>query len=219
MTTAQRAALRLRTDHGLTTPPTTDELLALCRDAGAEVDLAADLRGRVREVYAEGTIHVRAGQPRVWQRWLIAHGLAHHVLDPGANHLYLAERDDRFWVNKHERAAEIFAGSLLIGPLGAPVPGVEDQLDLAAWADVPFACTVRWLRMVLRPPSLVSLDRMDVDYEAAQQAAPTGEYRERIWSGLLAAFFAGLSLMHFDLDGDGAVQLLRAAMHVSWTLA
>lgn len=169
--------MRLRLESGLVGVPSWETMLVLCSDLGADVEVDARLRGRVREVYVEGTIALKSGMRRIWQRWLLMHGCAHHVLHPSENHLYLADSDDRYRIDRHEREAEVFAGTFLFGPLAQPVLGVNDAMELAAWAEVPLVCTLRWLDLVAYASSpRVSLDRYDIEL-SAPIGSGSGEYR------------------------------------------
>lgn len=164
------AALEIRRGRGLTTsPPTWDDLIVMATDAGAVVDLDQPFVGQVREVYSHGSIGIRAGMEPCWRRWCLAHGLAHHVLHPRANHLFLGRGSDNYHVRRHEVQAEMFAGYLLFGELLDPPPGVHDVLGVALWADVPFLCAMRWTRLVHYLSAVPPIsDRYDIRLE------PTG---------------------------------------------
>ena len=104
------------------------DLQALTSDLGLEV-VPFPFRGRLKEAIIDGVIGVRPGLSRPWFRWVVAHGLGHHMLHVGTA-FYLESWQ---WVNnaKAERQAEDFAARLLGGPEGwahtARELGVPDE--------------------------------------------------------------------------------------------
>lgn len=212
METARRVAAAMRAVYGWCGTPCWEQLLRAASDAGARVDADADLPEPIREVYVNGLrgieslIALRRGLRRPWQRWLLAHGLGHCLLHEG-NHMYLETIDQCYWVERQEREAEVFAGALIFGDLPRPIAGVGDVLDLAEWADVPLTVTLRWTRLAgLDASPAASLDRQDA---ALQAGLAAGERREPPWAPFLAAAFAGVTMLHADLNGDGVVQALH----------
>jgi hypothetical protein len=207
--TSEEAGHRLRGDYGVGLMPIpTEQLLEIARDSGADVDLHEPLGGRVREVYAEGTIAIRRGMPEVWTRWLLAHGLGHHMLHPHANHLYLAGNDRLFERDRHEYQAELFAGALLVGEPHRPATTPKDALEMSAWYDVPFACVLRWLR--LRAAS------------EPKRAIPTLGRLVQGSSSPVArlAAVASLSLMSrtHDMDANGVAEFVAGACRIATRL-
>jgi hypothetical protein len=176
---ATRAALAIRHDYRFRDCPSESELMLMCADAGLDVDLDREFVGRVREVYTGDAIGLRKGLSDGWRRWLLAHAFGHHIMHPGGSHLYVANPFARFFIDREENQAEVFAGSLLFGALDAPLHGVRDVMDLARWAEVPLVCASRWVSLSgHRGEGFASLDRMDVFLRA--EAHPDGRWvRER----------------------------------------
>jgi hypothetical protein len=133
---ARRLALDLRARHRIEGPPSEAELAATLSAAGLRVVHGCPFVGQVREVYADGLLGLRAGLAAGWVRWLKAHGLGHHLLHRG-NHLFAA--NGLYLWQQQELEAELFAGTLLLGPV--------TPLDLSGLADaaaVPPECIRAW---------------------------------------------------------------------------
>jgi hypothetical protein len=177
--TATHAALAIRSDYAIHGCPTEHDMLLICKDLAVRVYPDVPFEDDVREVYTGTSIGLKKGLTRGWRRWLLAHALGHHVLHRGGTHLYVATPTARFFKDKAENQAEVFAGSLLFGALDAPLHGVRDVMDLARWAEVPLVCASRWVSLSgHRGEGFASLDRMDVFLRA--EAHPDGRWvRER----------------------------------------
>src|SRR5689334_2413198 len=103
-------ARAVRAAHGLQEVVTDDDLARVLAGEELEVVEGCPFKGRVREIYFQGTLGLRAGLPPAWGRWLRCHGLGHHLLHKG-NHLYV--RDGLYLWQRQEIEAELFAGTLL----------------------------------------------------------------------------------------------------------
>ncbi len=105
---ARMAAEDLWRRHRLSVPV---NLRRLAAELGLQV-VSFPFDGRVKEVIIGRTIGVRAGLPRPWFRWYVAHAIGHHALHVGTS-FYLQSWQ---WVShaKAERQAEAFA-ALLVG--------------------------------------------------------------------------------------------------------
>lgn len=117
----EQRAVALRQELSL--PPTavpTDETIdaALAR-AGLVVEEWPFAHERIQEVFVGqfNTIGVSEHLARPWRRWVIVHGLGHHLLHPGINQLvdYLNDLR-RLLQDKHEQQAERFAAAFLLPP-------------------------------------------------------------------------------------------------------
>lgn len=147
MESARAIALLLRCSYGFAagTTPAFEDLLMICADAGATVDLDWPLPGMVREVYAYGSIALQAGLSGSWRRWLLAHALGHHLMHGAGAHLYIGNAcKGRYEHAREENDAERFAGTLLVGKV-SPLTDRRAWLDVAHSADVPVACAMRWI--------------------------------------------------------------------------
>lgn len=141
---ARELALAFRERHGLKGAPTDRQIDRLLRAAGLEVERRWPFVGRVREVYAAGTLAIGRGQPPEWVRWLKCHGLGHHLLHRG-NHLYAGD-GIHMW-QQQEIEAEMFAGTILLEGVEGAGPSLRRLAELAR---VPIECVHSWQAVQIR---------------------------------------------------------------------
>lgn len=140
---ASRRACAACATYGCETVLSDDGLDRLLAASGLRVIEGCPFNGRVREVYVNGLLGIRAGLSPEWARWLKLHGLGHHLLHRG-NHLYVSN-GLHLW-QEQELEAELFAGAVLLGPVIGQTPSLP---RLASVAKVPLECVLSWQAGVL----------------------------------------------------------------------
>lgn len=130
---AKDRALDLRERFGLRDRVSGRMLDAIVRQLRLEVRIRP--LGGVHEVYLGQCIALNASLTVRDRRWLVPHGLAHHLFDCG-------NQFSVDWIRraKSERRAELFAGWLLMGD-----PPALSALQLAEFHELPHERVARWL--------------------------------------------------------------------------
>lgn len=99
------------------------------------------------EATALGRLYLKRGLTHAWWRWLVPHGLSHHLCDAGNQvELYRAVGEDVL-ARQQERRAEELAGWVHFADYVRAEPEL-DPVAMAEWADVPVECVRRWLDLV-----------------------------------------------------------------------
>ncbi len=142
---ASDLAAHVRRRSRVTGVASTEQLVAMIRDEGCILDpdqqFEAELLGSYTKVGGRGHIAVRAGLPERDRRWVLAHELAHALLDEGNQLLLLSRRDVR--ARQQERKADLVAGWLVFGQ--SILHGDSLSVDeLADCAELPRDFVHRW---------------------------------------------------------------------------
>lgn len=203
-----RLALALREQYGMDGLAGEVEVDAALAGQGMKLFESAKLPADVKGAHYQGIAVYRAGLTAGERCAVKAHELAHFELHHG-NGLYLANMDRRhLLVDRREREATIFAGTLLIGsPRRADFnQALHDAHEGGLPLDFLFAYLHGLVLHADDEDRFVSLDRMDIDREALLAEPLSGEHRQRIWNRLLTAVVVGLPLL--GLDWASGVQRL-----------
>lgn len=136
MSRAQELAGHLRSEFLLAETVPDCDLEAVCAAMRLDVAFGESLPADLPELYVNGRLALRRGLPDAEERWLIAHGLGHHLMHKGSRF-----RVDRATLAKKEREAEEFAGYLFLARTWALHPAWE----LAEMHTLPQARVERWL--------------------------------------------------------------------------
>jgi Zn-dependent peptidase ImmA (M78 family) len=154
METARRRAFALRRQHAISGIASDAAIDAVLAEAGVRV-VPFPFAPGVREVVVRDAIGIAAWLPPSWRRWLVAHGLAHHLLHSG--HQLRLARTCHPILARQEHEAEAFAGWLLWGDL--PIERAMLPAELAELAGVPPQCVVAWWEIVSDLASLMASRR------------------------------------------------------------
>lgn len=108
MGVAQQRALEVRAKSKLGDNISDDELERLLKRHRLSVCFYP-FAGRVVEIWHGNVLALKTGQTRAWERWLMGHGLGHHLLHRGNRFLL-----PTLSLAKMERQADVFAGWLFL---------------------------------------------------------------------------------------------------------
>lgn len=153
-------AKMLRKRYGVSDVPTDEQLLAMCEGEG--VLLVEDLPpiGDLREIYVEGTLALRPGQSRDWRRWLIAHGIVHHLCHSGNQVQRSLRRLSLTTVRRQEREADYEAGLIMWHHMLDWRGFRRGDTALSVWqlaeiAEVPVAKVLEWREINHALPQMI----------------------------------------------------------------
>lgn len=216
-----RLAEAIRERYGIDGVAAEPEVDCALAGQGMRTWITPKLPASIKGVHFEGVAIVRFGLTTGERCVVKLHELGHYLLHD-ANGLYLAQSDRAMLADRREREAQVFAGGVLIG--SPRRRGFDERLQEAHEEGVPVDFLFSYCNALLVSGSLepevaqfVALDRMDVDTDELQCELLRGERRVRPWSPFLAASLLMAPLLRLDLNMDGAVQLMRAVLHLGWS--
>ncbi len=140
---AKLVAAMLRKKYRIKTVPTDKDLRRMLRGEKLKWNEELPFIGQLKEFYAFDELELRPGLARRWWRWVVAHGLIHHLCHVGNQ---LDPLTSPLVRNRQEREAELGAGYLFWSHLleGDNLQPGLTYYEVAELAEVPVQCVVKW---------------------------------------------------------------------------